>query len=712
MEAQKPRTPIQKNDIILKRKLVKLTSDLRIKNNLQKYTLFLIFYFDIKTMRYLLILALAMSSLFAQDSDSVTNHFGFPLNSQNVEYNPIISPNGRYIVFQSNRPGGQGGMDFWLSENRNYRDRTGKASWMEPTNLNELSTMGFDGPFSIQFDDEGRPKEIYFTSVKSDATGKDGFKGLNIYYTHRESSIDKWSIPVHLNDLNSDFDDKMPAISPDGKYLVFSSNRPGGFGEFDLWISERVHTADDPSPKWSRPINIGKKVNTAFNEIMPYFHYDNLTLYFSSDRNDEYHKFNFYGIDMDEQYEKETLSEKVNPSNQPQKAIIWKEVYRLPKPFNSSMDDEGISLTHDGIWAYYSSNRDGGEGLFDIYRTKVPEEMRKAYLFDLSGLVLDGSEDTMIGIASTIKIYNEKGVVSIITSERLGGDLSKSDSKNFATKLFTNSLYRIEVSAPDFHPTEFSLDLRGSVGFKKSKYVKIVLMPIKPEEEITPPAKDTKPLDTPTKTETPTKEEKKEQGLTVILRDYKTKKEILSGSVTVFSEKEKNGVLLKKENEKFLLEERPGKSFELLGKAPGYQDETLIIKEGEYTTGGNITIEIFLRKLKDFEKIYNTVVYYEFNEYKLTAEQIKILDKFVAYLKLNALDLIEVGGHTDNVASKDFNFKLSEKRAELVKEYFVSKGIDAKRITTKAYWYSQPEADNNTEEGRAKNRRVNFRKLN
>ena len=182
--------------------------------------------------------------------------------------------------------------------------------------------------------------------------------------------------------------------------------------------------------------------------------------------------------------------------------------------------------------------------------------------------------------------------------------------------------------------------------------------------------------------------------------------------MTVFSEKEKNGILLKKEKEKFLLEERPGKSFELLGKAPGYQDETLIIKEGDYNSSGNITIEIFLRKLKDFEKIYNTVVYYEFNEYKLTKEQIKILDKFVAYLKLNALDLIEVGGHTDNVASKDFNFKLSEKRADLVKEYFVSKGIDAKRITTKAYWYSQPEADNNTEEGRAKNRRVNFRKLN
>ena len=149
-----------------------------------------------------------------------------------------------------------------------------------------------------------------------------------------------------------------------------------------------------------------------------------------------------------------------------------------------------------------------------------------------------------------------------------------------------------------------------------------------------------------------------------------------------------------------------------MGKAPGYQDETLIIKEGEYNSSTSITIEIFLRKIKDFDKIYNTVVYYEFNEFKLTPEQIKLLDKIVAYLKLNAQDLIEIGGHTDNIAGKDFNLKLSEKRAELVKEYFISKGIETKRITTKAYWYSQPEADNSNEDGRAKNRRVNFRKLN
>ncbi|HMV41488.1 MAG TPA: OmpA family protein [Leptospiraceae bacterium] len=671
-------------------------------------------------MRYLLILAIAFSSLFAENpSDLANNHFGFPLNTQNVEYNPIISPNGRYIVFQSNRPGGQGGMDFWLSENRNYRDRTGKANWMEPVNLNELSTMGFDGPFTIQFDEEGRPKEIYFTSIRSEATGKDGYKGLNIYYTHREASIDKWSVPIHLNDLNSDFDDKMPTISPDGRYLVFSSNRPGGFGEFDLWISERVNKSEDPNPKWSRPINIGNKVNSAANEIMPYFHYDNLTLYFSSDRNDEYHKFNFFGIDMDEQFEKETISDKSSPGSIPKKAIVWKEVYKLPKPFNSSMDDEGISLTHDGIWVYYASNRDGGEGQFDIYRAKVPEEMRKPYLFDLSGIVIDGSEETMIGIASTIKISTNKGVVGIVTSERIGGDISKNNPKNFSTKLYTNYLYKLEVSAPDYYPTEFTLDLRGSVGMKKSKYVKIVLMPIKKEEPVevptqakdTPrePTKDVK--DTPANTDKPAKEEKKSEGLTVILRDFKTKKEILNGSVQIYTEAEKNGIQLKKEKEKFILPEIPANGFELHGKAPGYQDETIIIKEGD-DTPANMTIEIFLRMTKDVDKIYNTILYYELNESKLTKENIKLLDKIAAFLKLNVQDSIEIGGHTDNIASKEFNVKLSDKRAEIVKEYLVSKGIDEKRIKIKAYWYSQPQAGNDTEDGRAKNRRVNFKKLN
>jgi peptidoglycan-associated lipoprotein len=672
-------------------------------------------------------------SLFSQE---VKEHelvkFGFPLNTQNVEYSPAISPNGKYIVFQSNRPGGQGGMDFWLSENKNFRDRLGKAEWLEPVNLNEISSAGFEGPFSILFDEDGKPKEMFFTSQVSDS--RNGYKGLNIYYSKRESAIDKWSVPIHLNDLNSDFDDKMPAISPDGKTMVFSSNRPGGYGGFDLWISERVSAKEETILKWSRPVNMGNKINTNENEIMPCFHFDNLTLYFSSDRKDEYHKFHFYGIDFEEDFEKESISDKLNSSHVPLRSHKFKEVYRLSKPLNSNLDDEGISMTVDGNWIYFSSNREGGEGNFDIYRIKTPLEMRKSYLFDFHGIVLDGSEEKMIGLSSTIKIYNEKGLYNIITSERIGGDISTTNPKNFQTKLLTNSLYKIEVSAPDFHPTEFALDLRGSVGFKKSKYVKIVLMPLEkdgetkkdnlPETKNTKETKDVKsakeenakdvktPKETKGSIEVKTPKETKTfmNNLKVYLKDFETKKEISGGIVKIYTQNERNGISLKKEKEYFVIENRPKLAFEISGKAAGYLDETLIIKENEFLN--QEIFEIYLKKSDSNNKVYATNIFFEFNEFELTKEQKKNLEPLVKFFKANLLDKFEIGGHTDNVAGKEFNLKLSENRANEVKSYFVSQGIDAKRITTKAYWYSQPLSEKDSDEGRAKNRRVSFKKIN
>ena len=64
-----------------------------------------------------------------------------PLNTQNVEYNPIISPTGRYLVFQSNRPGGEGGMDIWVSENASYPDRMKLPLWDSPKDRNSKATF-------------------------------------------------------------------------------------------------------------------------------------------------------------------------------------------------------------------------------------------------------------------------------------------------------------------------------------------------------------------------------------------------------------------------------------------------------------------------------------------------------------------------------------------------------------------------------------------
>jgi outer membrane protein OmpA-like peptidoglycan-associated protein len=83
-----------------------------------------------------------------------------------------------------------------------------------------------------------------------------------------------------------------------------------------------------------------------------------------------------------------------------------------------------------------------------------------------------------------------------------------------------------------------------------------------------------------------------------------------------------------------------------------------------------------------------------------------ILDRLVSYLQRKSDQRIEVGGHTDNVGKKEANQKLSQDRANTVRDYLVSKGIDPARITTKGYGDSQPVDTNKTEAGRAENRRI------
>ena len=99
-------------------------------------------------------------------------------------------------------------------------------------------------------------------------------------------------------------------------------------------------------------------------------------------------------------------------------------------------------------------------------------------------------------------------------------------------------------------------------------------------------------------------------------------------------------------------------------------------------------------------------VNFDFDSARLRPESIAILDKAVATLKEWGDVKVEVAGHTDSVGTDEYNLNLSQSRAETVRAYLIDKGIPADRLTAKGYGESMPEADNDTAEGRFKNRRV------
>ena len=151
-----------------------------------------------------------------------------------------------------------------------------------------------------------------------------------------------WTNATPFQHNGVDFSTGYPCFSPDGKALFFASDRSGGYGGFDLYVSYRVGNS------WSAPENLGVTVNSLGNEITPF--YDGLSLYFASD----FHK-GFGGFDI-------FRAEESNGR--------WATLYHGGQGLNSSYDDYGFIFDALHSVGYFVSNREGGKGNEDIYRAE------------------------------------------------------------------------------------------------------------------------------------------------------------------------------------------------------------------------------------------------------------------------------------------------------------------------------------------------------
>jgi len=104
-------------------------------------------------------------------------------------------------------------------------------------------------------------------------------------------------------------------------------------------------------------------------------------------------------------------------------------------------------------------------------------------------------------------------------------------------------------------------------------------------------------------------------------------------------------------------------------------------------------------------------IQFDLNKATLRDESYPILDEVVDYMKANPDVKMEIQGHTCNLGTAAYNLKLSDKRANTVRDYLVGKGIAADRLTAKGYGLTTPVAPNDKEENRAKNRRVEFKPI-
>jgi len=193
------------------------------------------------------------------------------VNSSFSDGTANISADGLALYFASERPGEYGEVDIvdiWITTRATTEDE-----WMIPVNLGRtVNITANDFAPSIS----ANSLELFFAS---DRTG--GFSEFDIWVTMRKTIQDPWREPANLGPIvNTSAIDITPSISADGLELFFTSDRPGGFGVFDIWVTGRP-TVSEP---WGQPVNLGPIVNTSAHEYCPNISADGFTLFFHSDR--------------------------------------------------------------------------------------------------------------------------------------------------------------------------------------------------------------------------------------------------------------------------------------------------------------------------------------------------------------------------------------------------------------------------------------------
>ena len=197
------------------------------------------------------------------DPWGVPVNLGPTVNSSAGDLGPNVSPDGHYLFFTSNRPGGLGLNDIWVSRRADVHD---DFAWEAPVNLGSpINGPEFDAGAEL------RLPEFYFV------LGPAG-TAFDIYVSTVRGN--RFESPQPVVELNSSANDLRPSVRFDRREIFFSSDRPGGFGGDDIWVSTRQSAADP----WTEPVNLGPLVNTPFNDLQPGLSEDGTMLFITSNR--------------------------------------------------------------------------------------------------------------------------------------------------------------------------------------------------------------------------------------------------------------------------------------------------------------------------------------------------------------------------------------------------------------------------------------------
>ena len=480
-------------------------------------------------------------------------NLGPGINTQWPEYSPVISADQKTLIFTSRRPTTTGGQidprDGMYYEDI-YMSTMTDTGWGTAVPMgNNINTAGNEATIGLSPD--GQQLLIY----KDDAG--DG----NIYISQLNG--DQWGTPQKLTDyVNSKSWEPSACITPDGNTLYFTSNRDGGFGGRDLYRSVKL-----PNGQWSKPTNLGPKINTPYDEDAPAILADGKTLYYASNGPQSMGGFDImYTVFSDDSG--------------------WSKPANVGYPVNTSDDDVFFAPTPDNTHAYYSSaSYPHGYGEKDICLLTFPEKKQTALT------VLEGEITSIFGGVPPNTV--------ITVTDVMTGDIIGQYTPNSAT----------------------------------GRYVIIL---------------------------------------------------------------------------------QPGRNYNITYEATDYLYQSDNVNISDTLAYQQINRPVQLEPLKVGQKIVVRNIFFDSGKSQLKPESKNELEKIVTLMNQFPNIILQIAGHTDAAGPDDLNQKLSEQRAQAVADYLVSRGIDKSRLRTIGYGESKPIAINYNpngtanKQGMALNRRFEF----
>lgn len=367
-------------------------------------------------------------------------NLGESVNTDQYEYFPVLTADEQTLVFTRNQRSQSGDYqeDFYVSE------ASEDGGWTYARNFGEpINTSDNEGAQTITADGQ----QLFFIGCNRKA----GKGSCDIYQAFRNGS--KWGMPQNLGGpVNTSKWESQPSVSADGKTLYFVSNRRGGSGGMDIWVT---HLA--PNNKWTDPRNLGDVINTPFSEETPFIHPDGKTLYFTSNGHVGMGEKDIYVTRMDADGN-------------------WSEPKNLGYPINTWNDEQGLFVAASGENAYFSSDRTGGFGKLDLYSFKLYEEVRPTRVTYVKGKVKDKVTGKPLGAKFELIDLTTSQVVVESSSDKIDG--------KFLVTLPVDNEYALNVSKDGylFYSEHFALPKEQDIS--KPYRMDVDLQPIKFGEKV------------------------------------------------------------------------------------------------------------------------------------------------------------------------------------------------------------------------------------